>query len=42
MRLTKDYEAIVDYKTKFVTVGCQKIPFDRVDELHYLIHNQPE
>ncbi len=37
MRLTDDYEAVVDYSGKIVKVGCQNIPFSKVKELYNLI-----
>jgi hypothetical protein len=38
LRLTSDYIAIVNRENKIVEVGCQKIPFDKVNELYELIN----
>lgn len=40
IELTRDYTAIVNYKTRIVTVGCQEIPFSKVTELYNLINQQ--
>ena len=37
VKLTEDYTAFV--KDGFVKVGCQEIPFEKIDELHNLIHS---
>lgn len=37
LELTKDYTAKIDMKNKVVVVGCQTIPFSKVDELHHMI-----
>jgi hypothetical protein len=37
IKLTPDYNAIVDHSTSTVKVGCQNIPFDKVRELAKLI-----
>jgi hypothetical protein len=38
LKLTDDYTAIINKESRVVEVGCQKIPFKKVDELHKLIH----
>lgn len=38
IKLTSDYDAIVDTATKSVKVGCQSIPFHKVTELYHLIN----
>lgn len=35
--LTSDYTAKIDSDQKIVAVGCQKIPFERVEELYKTI-----
>ena len=40
LKLTSDYSAVVDYKESIVNVGCQKIPFNKVEELHKLINQK--
>ena len=37
IKLTSSYDAEVDYTTKIVKVGCQSIPFSKVEELAKLI-----
>jgi hypothetical protein len=37
MQLTENYEAVVNYNNKTVTVGCQTIPFEKVTELYHLM-----
>jgi hypothetical protein len=37
MRLTETYEAVVNYNSQTVTVGCQTIPFEKVTELYRLM-----
>jgi len=38
LKLTSDYTAIINRKDKIVEVGCQKIPFDKVNELFELVN----
>lgn len=38
VRLTDDYNAVVDLSEKIITVGCQKIPFSKVEELYKVIN----
>jgi len=38
LSLTNDYDAVVDKVNKIVNVGCQKIPFSKVEELYKLIN----
>jgi hypothetical protein len=40
LRLTKDYMAFIDLKNKVIIVGCQTIPFDKVEELHKIMHKE--
>jgi hypothetical protein len=35
--LTAEYTAKIDFENKIVNVGCQKIPFDKVKSLYYMI-----
>lgn len=37
LKLTSDYNAKVDYTNSIVEVGCQSIPFSKVEELYKLI-----
>lgn len=37
LELTSDYTANIDFSTEVVNVGCQKIPFKKVEELYNLI-----
>jgi len=39
LRLTSDYMATVDLQNKVIKVGCQVIPFDKVEELYKIMHN---
>jgi len=36
--LTRDYNATVNKRDQVVEVGCQNIPFAKIDELYNLIH----
>jgi len=38
LQLTSDYKAVVDYSKSIVNVGCQAIPFSKINELFYLIN----
>lgn len=38
--LNSDYTADISHETKTVTVGCQKIPFSKVEELYNKIKNK--
>lgn len=40
IKLTNDYDAVVNTADKIVNVGCQRIPFDKIDELYKAIHAQ--
>ena len=37
LELTSDYTAMIDFSNEIVNVGCQKIPFKKVEELFNLI-----
>jgi hypothetical protein len=39
LRLTSDYVATVDLQNKVVKVGCQVIPFNKVEELYKIMHS---
>jgi len=38
LELTSDYTAVINRGEKIVEVGCQKIPFDKVNELFELVN----
>lgn len=38
IELTNDYTAVLDRKNHIVKVGCQEIPFSKVEELYKLIN----
>lgn len=40
LQLTGDYKAVINKDDKTVKVGCQTIPFDKINELHKLINAQ--
>lgn len=40
MTLTSEYEAIVDYEKEVVKVGCQTIPFSKVQELYDVVNKR--
>lgn len=40
LQLTSDYKAVINKDDKTVKVGCQTIPFDKINELHKLINAQ--
>jgi hypothetical protein len=35
-----DYDSVINYNNKVLVVGCQTIPFAKIDELHTLIHSK--
>lgn len=37
-KLNDDYTAVVNSRTKTITIGCQNIPFSKVNELYNLIN----
>lgn len=39
LELTTEYTAVVDKENKVVRVGCQTIPFEKVEELIKIINN---
>lgn len=39
IQLTESYKAVVKKEEKIVEVGCQRIPFEKVEELHKLINS---
>lgn len=39
IELTSSYSAVINKNSKTIQVGCQTIPFDKVDELYKLIHS---
>lgn len=40
LQLNEQYTAEINRENKEVKVGCQTIPFEKIDELHKLIHEQ--
>ena len=37
IRLTSDYDAEINLTKKVITVGCQTIPFSKIEEIHDII-----
>lgn len=38
IKLTNEYTALINLGDREVEVGCQKIPFSKIDELYNIIH----
>jgi hypothetical protein len=37
IKLTSDYDAKINFTKKVITVGCQTIPFSKIEEIHGII-----
>lgn len=37
IKLTSDYDAKINFTKKIITVGCQTIPFSKIEEIHDII-----